>query len=388
MVQSLKKKTIFIVFDALPFEQFKNYAHIYAPKMNIEKFIKLESLIGYSGGIYPSIWTGLYPDNINCWTNFKYDPNMNLIKTDKTQKFNKVLALLRYLPRILTQFISLGLFLLSFKYNLFPYKYPVYFDFKLVKYFKFEDYHNFLFSPNKKDHSTLFSILRNNKVSFKYIETTNLSIDFIKFNEDIIFYCNPILDIVGHKYGPNSKSYNKILKKIINWIENLISESNYKIVLFSDHGMTTVNKKIYPLKILKKLGLKLYRDILVWLDSTMVRIWFNSKRSIEMKSIIIETFNNQKGGHLLTDQEKNQFGLNFRNRFYGDLIFIANPHYEIFPNFFNIIPFKFSKGLHGFIPTHKSSYGVFYSNFINYQEPLKLIDLYPIFTRELLLKNN
>ena len=63
---------------------------------------------------------------------------------------------------------------------------------------------------------------------------------------------------------------------------------------------------------------------------------------------------------------------------------MVDPHYEIFPNFFNIIPFRLTKGLHGYTPTHKSSYGVFYSNFFNYQEPLSIIDLYKIFVKNLI----
>lgn len=81
--------------------------------------------------------------------------------------------------------------------------------------------------------------------------------------------------------------------------------------------------------------------------------------------------------------EKINFGLNFKNRYFGDEIFLVNPHYEIFPNFFNIDPLKLTPGLHGYIPTHKSSYGIFYSNFINYQEPMNIIDLYKIFIKEL-----
>lgn len=389
MIQDIKKKTVFLIFDALPYEQFYNYGYKYVPNINKEKVIKLESLIGYSGGLYPSIWTGLYPDKVNLWSEFKfiYQKYNDLKELDKSIIFDKVLSLISYLPRLLSQFSSLGLFLLSFKFNLFPFNYPVCFDFRLKKYFKFEDYHEYIFYPENtlnKEHITLFSLLRENKISFKFIETTQYIADFTKFNEDIIFYYNPILDVVGHKYGPNSKAYNEILKKSFIWIDKIISKFNCNIVLFSDHGMTTVNRKFFPLKILKNLSLKLYQDLFVWLDSTMMRIWLISRKSIKMKSNIIKTLEKFKVGHFLTEIEKKKYGLNFKNRFFGDLIFMVDPHYEIFPNFFNIIPFRLTKGLHGYIPTHKSSYGVFYSNFINYQEPLSIIDLYKIFITNLI----
>lgn len=95
----------------------------------------------------------------------------------------------------------------------------------------------------------------------------------------------------------------------------------------------------------------------------MLRIWFNSQKSLKLKSKLVDKFNKTNVGYFLTEFEKSKYGLNFKNCYFGDLIFLVNPYYEIFPNFFNINPFKKNGGLHGYIRTHKSSYGIFYSNF-------------------------
>ena len=113
----------------------------------------------------------------------------------------------------------------------------------------------------------------------------------------------------------------------------------------------------------------------------MLRLWFYSTKSLKNKERLIDQFNHTKKGHFLTKSEKIKYDLNFNNRYFGDEIFLVDPYYEIFPNFFNINPFKQAAGLHGYIPNHKLSYGLFYSNFIEYKEPMSIVDLYKHFIK-------
>jgi len=221
--------------------------------------------------------------------------------------------------------------------------------------------------------------LKENNINYKFIYSYHFIEDFNEFNEDVIIYVNPIADTLGHKYGPNSKIYKNLIERIFKWIDNIILTNNFNIFFFSDHGMTPVKRKFYPLKIIKKLNLKLNKDIIVWLDSTMIKFWFFSKKSFQNKKRLIEQFNQTKNGHFLTKSEKIKYGLNFNNRYFGDEIYLVDPYNEIFPNFFNINPFKTTAGLHGYIPNHKSSFGLFYSNFMDYQEPMNIINLYKFF---------
>lgn len=383
MSLNLKKKIIILIFDALPYEQFKNYGYKYIPNIKKTDIIKLESLIGYSAGLYPSIWTGLYPDQLNYWTTFKFDLDKSINGDNPSNSLiiKFLLEILPYFPPKFSQIISVILAQLSSRLKIFLYNYPGHFDFKLKNLFTYEDYNKFIFHPEKtknQNQTTLFSKLRKNNITYRYIDTNQFIDNFMSYDEEIIFYFNSIMDFMGHKYGPNSRNYQNKIIEIFKWINDLISKDKYKIILFSDHGMTKGKKKFYPHKIFKKLNLKLYKDLIVWFDSTMLRIWFNSKKSLTLKKELINKFNKSNSGHFLTELEKNKYGLNFKNRYFGDIIFLVDPYFEIFPNFFNINPFKTTPGLHGYIPTHESSYGLFYSNFINYQEPMNLIDLYQI----------
>lgn len=378
--QLSSKKLLILIFDALPYEHFDHYAYKLIPSVNKAEVIKLESLIGYSSGIFPSIWTGLPPDELNCWSEFKFNLN-SLNHTEKTidsNLINKLLKILPFFPSKLSQIISVVFSLIGLKLKLYKYIFPVFFDFKLRNLFKYEDNQKFIFHPEKTKNQikeTIFSKLRKENISYKYLYTIQFIENFLKYKQEVIFYYNPIMDIFGHKYGPNSIKYKDKINEIFKWVNNLILKRNFKIVLFSDHGMTSVYKKFYPLKVFKKLDLRLHKDIFVWLDSTILRIWFNSVKALKSKSELIKEFNKIGAGHFLTKEEKRKYGLNFKNRYFGDLLFLVDPYYEIFPNFFNINPFKITPGLHGYIPTHKSSYGIFYSNFFEYNEPMNIIDI-------------
>ena len=191
MTQALNKKRIIMIFDALPYESFINYGFKFLPNNLKTKVIKLESLIGYSDGLFPSIWTGLYPDQTNYWSGFKFNCKSILTtkKSEKILNFDKILNLLGYLPKKLSQILSLALFLLKNKFNILPYNYPypVFFDFKLKNFFNYQDYRKSIFThPNQlkdRKNPSIFSVFQYNNISYKFIETTRFIDDFNEFKE-------------------------------------------------------------------------------------------------------------------------------------------------------------------------------------------------------------
>ena len=221
MTKYSHKKTIIALFDALPYEQFRKYGYKYTININKSNIIKLESLIGYSAGLYPSIWSGLYPDQTECWSNFKYcyKKPYNITSNDKFLNFDKFLNIFQYFPLKLSQFSSLFFYLLSKKLKLFTYNYPICFDFKLKNLIVNDNNQEFLFHPEKlenNNYSTFFSKLRDNGFSFRYIFKSQFINNFSNFTENIIVYVNPVMDELGHKYGPNSKIYKKKIFQLFN----------------------------------------------------------------------------------------------------------------------------------------------------------------------------
>ena len=117
------------------------------------------------------------------------------------------------------------------------------------------------------------------------------------------------------------------------------------ILVIGDHGMMEVKQHIDILSELKKLSVTLEKDFLVFLDSTMARFWFFSERA---EDLITDMLDDLEGGHIISQQEKDKYHLNYSHNKFGDIIFLVDPGVLIFPNFYqNRKPVK---GMHGYAP--------------------------------------
>lgn len=385
------KKKLIIVLDAFPFEKIKEKKmqekHL---NLNIINFQKLETIPGYSDGIYPSIWTGLNPAQTNFWSPFKFIENKNK-ETKKKDEFLKTLyPLLKNIPYKINPFASFALCTLFEKILKKKYPFPPFYNFSLDQLFFYDNYQDYIMNPKKFNihQSSIFSILREKLIKFDYIFTYEFGAHYKKRFEksckDVIFYLNPILDLFGHKYGPNSTEYNDKLISLLDWLNRLILEDKFDLIIFSDHGMTYINDYFQPIPIFRHLNLKLNKDVIIWLDSTMVRIWLWSEKAKREKDKIISKFMDQSVGLFYDSPLRKKYGLDFHNRVYGDLIFQVDPHYEVFPNYYHYLRFPPSKGMHGYIPTHKDSYGIFYSNQNNLEKPKSVLNIFDYLKKKIL----
>lgn len=158
------------------------------------------------------------------------------------------------------------------------------------------------------------------------------------------------LDRVGHKYGPETKEVKEVLKRVDKGIERIAKVVNDRfeevhIVIMGDHGMMTVSRHLDIWNKLKKLLVKLQKDYLVFLDSTMARFWFFSDRA---EKIIVDMLIDLDNGHILSQTEKDKYHLNYPHNKFGDIFFLVDPGTLIFPNFYQNR--RSVKGMHGYAP--------------------------------------
>ena len=135
-------------------------------------------------------------------------------------------------------------------------------------------------------------------------------------------------------------------------------DPNASIAIFSDHGMAPVTERYDLMKDVDALGWKMPDDYLVVYDSTMARFWFFNERS---RASITACLMRQRCGRILGDAELQDLGVLFRDRRYGETIFLLNSGCMFYRSDFhsgNWLP----TGMHGYHPDDPYSDAVFLSN--------------------------
>ena len=204
------------------------------------------------------------------------------------------------------------------------------------------------------------------------------------------------MDSSAHKYGPQSKERKVELKKLdqrlLDFYNNIIlKRKDTKFIFLGDHGMTQVDSCIDVGKELSRLAvknnLKIGKDYVYFLDSTMFRVWYLNKDS--RKHLEKELKHNEyflKNGAFVDGSVAKKEEIPFPDKRYGDTLWMANLGVLIFPDFFH----KASsyKGMHGYNVNDLSSKGtcIISGEKYEYKEDIKLTDVYGILKKELDIK--
>ncbi len=155
-------------------------------------------------------------------------------------------------------------------------------------------------------------------------------------------------DRLGHKHGPDSKELGKKLREIDETVAEIIKRGTnsappWSFIFFSDHGMNPVKGHVDLRGILNKLPLKVARDYIVFLNSTVASFWLNNDKA---KEIIIEELEKIKPGIILDNQKLKELGIDKIGPEYGELLFALREGYVFFPDFYRRrTP---PKGMHGY----------------------------------------
>ena len=205
-----------------------------------------------------------------------------------------------------------------------------------------------------------------------------------------------LMDSTGHKYGPESKKLKAELKKLdkrlSEFYANIISKNkDTKFIFLGDHGMTEIHTHIDIDDKLNKLAvknnLKLGKDYVYFLDSTMFRIWYLNDNALKcLDESLKNNTNLLKYGIFVDESISKEEEIPFPDKRYGDTLWMANMGVLIFPDFFHKSnPYK---GMHGYDADDLSSKGTCMVSSLQseYNENIKLTDIYSILKIELGVK--
>ncbi len=294
---------------------------------------------------------GKPPHDTNSGTHFWYDPQNSEFKIIKSLSHfipEKPQLLKRAIKKIILKYLKFKGLRIKKTIGLVP--------FSLLPYFSFSKKLNIFDANIEYKYQTIFNKLKKENYYYIGVPFTNGNLENIKKNlsdkildkHDIVFFYIGDLDSTGHKYGSNSIEYREKLEEIIEYIEQislyyLSKNIVVKKLIFGDHGMVNITRNFNIIKILKKLPLRVKKDYIYFLDSTLARFWFFNDKA---KEIIINSIPNSQYGAWITDEEKKKYQINYSHNKFGDAVWWASEGTLILPNFWQ--GNKSVKGMHGY----------------------------------------
>lgn len=332
--------------------------------------------------MHPTWFAGLCPETSNKSQFYWYFP------TTSPYKFTKFFPLLSdKIPMLRRSLDEIARHISRYSYGTAPHV-PL----NMLKHFDFAD----KLSPWHIDYLpqiTLFDILREDDMKWLFIgypgSDQRTSAIRNKFRREIspdisfIWLHFAETDWAEHEYGPMSDERKEKLRKIDKTIEKMWNKLNsmfdkVNMLVFGDHGAVEVKKMVNMESKLKTLDLKVGKDYIYFLDSTMARFWFKNDAA---QSKITEMLNGLADGKTLTREDFIKYKANFNHTKYGELIWVANGGVLILPNFWQgNSPVK---GMHGYLPDVKDNQAAFVlsSPKINgaskLKEPCEMVDIFP-----------
>lgn len=346
--------TLFLQLDACRYDYIDPYiSKSYALGANRRRII---SPVMPTFGFEPdaAYTAGLYPDEADGGAQFWHDPENSPFRFIRT--WTRAGNLLPDIPdKIVRRLIRIH----AKKRVASPVLSTAKVPFHLLQYFNFPmksrmDAETFVQSEN------LFDILRKNERLWLYHGPPDFRVDIQSVIQRakrelhppiaFAFFHVGDLDKTGHQYGPDSAQRQDAMKTVMQRVADIYQVVNERfeevhLLIMGDHGMMEVSKHLDIWNKLKRLPVKLEKDYLVFLDSTMARFWFFSDRA---ERFIVDLLDNIEGGHILSQAEKDKYHLNYSHNKFGDIIFLVDPGVLIFPNFYqNRKPVR---GMHGYAP--------------------------------------
>jgi hypothetical protein len=346
----------------------------------------------------PAFFAGLWPEECDICHLFWYDPDSS------PYHFTRYLPLPDWTLRVpkLRGLILHGLRYLA-RYNercrghsaSAAYAHPAQIPFRLLRYFAYSERY-LTWQANALPKPTVFDVLRQYGLSWLWLgypehdqHTQALLHSFqqqIQPEHRFVYLHFAELDWNGHRYGPESCQYRKALKELDTAVEvvyrhlsSMFDEVNG--VIFGDHGMVSIQRLVDVDAALRKTDLRVPRDYVYFLDSTQARFWFQheSARRITEKALA-----SLEGGRILREEDHKHLHIRFHHDRFGQLIFVADGHTLIFPNFFQHL--SSAQGMHGYLPDVQDNWAhcvvVDSASGAGHRElprPVEMVDLFPTF---------
>jgi len=351
---------LFVFIDACGWEIIRNDPFVtdIAPHRR-----RLESVFGYSSTCVPSILSGRWPVEHRNWCYFVYDPERSPFKSLRPMRWlPKAVTSRRRVRRWLSKFVKAQL------------KFRGYFDlynipFRHISLFDFTEKKNPLQPGGMNCGPNIFDILEFRDIPYHVSDPARSEVDNLEHlladiqdeRIDFAFAYWPELDGLLHRVGNQSPEIKPKLRAYEQWIARLVAAAHehyqeVRLYVFSDHGMANCDELIDLKSKIETLPVRMGDDYAVVYDSTMARFWFFNKRARELITACLQPI---PQGRILPDAELERLHCLFPDRYFGELIFLANEGVLIVPSHMAERPIR---AMHGYHPDNKHSHAALLTN--------------------------
>ncbi|MGV3775057.1 MAG: alkaline phosphatase family protein [Verrucomicrobiales bacterium] len=351
---------LFIMIDACGWEIVKNdpFAKSFAPYRK-----KLESVFGYSSTCIPSILSGRWPVEHRNWCYFVYDPKNSPFRMLRPLRWlPKAITGRRIVRRILTKMVKSRL---NFRGYFDLYNIP----FKYISLYDFSEKKSPLQPKGMNQGINIFDHLTENNIPY-YVsdpaKTEQQNLEDLKSQVekeaiDFAFMYWADLDGLLHRVGNQSPEVPAKLRVYEQWIQGLLDKvgDHYKEVrlyIFSDHGMANCDEHLDLKRMIDALPVKMEKDYAVVYDSTMARFWFFNEEARKQITSVLGTV---PQGRIVPESELETLRTNFKDKHFGELIFLVKEGVLIVPSHMGERPIR---AMHGYHPSDKHSYASLFTN--------------------------
>lgn len=351
---------LFVFIDACGWEIIRDhpFARDVAPLRR-----PLRSVFGYSSACIPSILSGRWPSEHRNWCYFVHDPEHSPFK--RLKPFG-------WLPRWITSRRIFRRYLSKVMRGVLGFK--GYFDlynipFSQIGRFDFTEKKSPLQPRGMNRGPNIFDYLVEQGIPY-HVSTpargeegnlADLKAQIATEEIDFAFLYWPDLDGLMHRVGNDAPEVPAKLERYEAQLADLMetARTHYdevKLYVFSDHGMANCTRTLDLRRRLAALDVSSPKDYAVVYDSTMARFWFFNERA---RREITRSLAGVPEGRVLPDDELEELGTLFPDRYFGELIFLVEEGVLIVPSDMGEKPLA---AMHGYHPDAPHSYAALMTN--------------------------
>lgn len=376
------KLSLFVFIDALGWELMQRHPFM-RDALPVQQ--PLDTIFGYSCTCDPTIITGKMPIDTGHFSFFQYAPERSPFRSIRWMRiFPKSLTsrgrVRHHISKWFKRFYGFtGYFQL---YNM-PFEHLYHFD-----YSEKRD----LYEPGgiNSGAETIFDYLRGHKIPY-YISDWRRPEEYnLQQFESVLeqgevrfaYLYLAAMDAILHQYGTHTDHgaekiawYEQQLERVFALARSQYDQVN--IHVFSDHGMTNIERTCDLMAQVDGTGLKFCEDYAAVYDSTMARFWFLTDGAREKVEALL---NDHPDGRILSREDLEHYGCYFDDDRYGELFFLLKPGILLCPSHMGSKPLA---GMHGYAPEDKDSVAAYASNVQAPEAPRSLVDLYRLMRWEL-----